>query len=144
MATKRKITGANLQYVSKYTATFKKTGATKLHVVTSAKNTGSTLCGILMAAYPGARRYDKGFGWGDFNIIFDSRTSRDEAYDDLAAALAEYRNSEGVDLGNTEPSELATSGNEGNGTGKDYSSYVLLAAAAIVVLLLVLPKRKGR
>lgn len=129
----------------------KKIGSTKWHITTSIKNTGEQLCGILQSVYPGFKRYDKGFGWGDFNMIFENQAFRDEAIEDCNAAIAEYRSRDDYEPDEItyDPTDKGNSGNQGDedGQGKNektsYYTYIIIGALVILAILLLWPgKRK--
>lgn len=159
MAKTYKLQGANLEYVAEYMSANKKIGSTKWHIETSAKNTGEQLCGILQGVYPGFKRYDKGFGWGDFNMIFENSVKRDEAYNDCNAAVNAYRNDPsnyGVQTipgssgnGNSDNGNSGNgngnSGNDGkggNGEAPDYTTYIIIGLSVLLIVLLLMKRKK--
>ena len=147
MAKTYKLQGANLEYVAEYMSANKKIGSTKWHITTSAKNTGEQLCGILQSVYPGFKRYDKGFGWGDFNMIFENSVKRNEAYDDCNAAVNAYRNDPsnyGVQIipGSSGNGNSGDDGKGGNGEAPDYTTYIIIGAAVLLIVLLLMKRKK--
>lgn len=146
MAKIYKLQGSNLEFVASYMAANKKKSSNRWHIETSSKNTGEQLCAILQGVYPGFKRYDKGFGWGDFDMIFENSVKRDEAYEDCNAAVSAYRNDTSIYV----PTETTGNNNTGVGSGddnpkgmsEDYTTYIIIGAAVLLIFLLL--KRKNK
>lgn len=138
-----KLTGKNLEYVSDNMVSCKKHLIDKrgMTVTVADESTGEQVKNRLMSAYA-AKDYYKGLGWKDFTITFPTVWQRDEAVNDVNAAVIEYRDMQddpGIEP--TEPASIAQPDEEE--TDKpDYTTYVIIGVAAAIIIAMLLWRRK--
>lgn len=149
-----KLNGYKLDFIAENIVTYRKRDAKRrLYVDMGDKSTGETAYGYLAQVYP-VKSYDKGWDWADFTLIFESEKDRNDAYNDMNAAISAWKEAEAAlnddsPLRPPTPQQPSTTDEEEDEDDEkekatDLTTYIIIGVAAVAVIILLLwnPRRK--
>ena len=134
-----KLTGEALKYVALNLEKCSKDWINKrvMVVVVSDSSAGSKVCEYLVAAYK-PKSYGQVTGWKKFYLRFDYVWQRDQAVEDVNAAVDEYWEAHNTPLTEHDDPTPSDSGDkEEDESDNNLTTYIIIGAAAIIIALLL-------
>lgn len=144
-----KLKGSDLEKIATTYEKVSKAYKTQIYFCFATVAAGEAAFNVLKRVYADECNYDAWSGWfgsgnkRDFYLGFKSKQVRNDVYDEITAAIAEYRKANPDDANYVSGSGATPAEDTGDEPAKSagWTTYIIIGAAAAVILLLLWDKK---